>query len=636
MGTKGRNLLQAPARKERPPVLHLRLLNLTDLHMDIRGYDYFADRPTVAGGLVRAAGVIDALRAEVSNCLLFDNGDALQGNPLGDYAAHKIGRDHTFPHPMIAALNALDIDCATLGNHEFNYGLPVLRAALAQVRFPVVSANVATRKGVTPWDDRTLFPPFALLSRRFTDTDDARHDLTIGVLGLLPPQIVHWDRKHLAGVVQTRDIVEAGAHYAAVLRQAGADLVIALCHSGIEDADEPTGLENAAVPLAALDGIDVVVAGHSHLVFPSADFSALPQADLERGLIHGTPTTLAGFGGSHVGRVELTLAQEAGAWRVRAATASVEPVSPTRASDGPSAAAILRITEAAHRGALRYVRQPVGRTVRALDSYLAMVEPASSVRLVATAQAWFLRQALDGSPLADLPLLSAAAPFKMGGRGGATNFTDVPAGDIAMRNVADLYGYPNLLRAVRISGRALRDWLEYSAGQFRCIVPGAVDQPLIDPAFASYNFDTITGVTYTIDLTNSPRFTRSGIRTPGDAGRILDLCYNGDRVTDDMAFLVATNDYRTSGSGNYPGADEGEVVFDTHQGQRDILVRFLRATRPERSLQPSPWRFRTVENTSVLFETGKVVARDPARLRARAIEPLSLSKNGFLLCRKHL
>ncbi|MCB1399202.1 MAG: metallophosphoesterase, partial [Rhodobacteraceae bacterium] len=124
--SSGRLLPDRPGKAPGGAVVHVRVMETNDLHMNILPYDYFADRPSDTRGLARTATLIAQARAEVANALLFDAGDFLQGSPMGDYFAHERG---AAPHPMIAAMNAVGYDAVTLGNHEFSYGLePLLRA----------------------------------------------------------------------------------------------------------------------------------------------------------------------------------------------------------------------------------------------------------------------------------------------------------------------------------------------------------------------------------------------------------------------------------------------------------------------------------------------------------------------------
>ncbi|HID67480.1 MAG TPA: 2',3'-cyclic-nucleotide 2'-phosphodiesterase, partial [Roseibacterium sp.] len=186
---------------------HLRIMETTDLHVHIFPYDYYGDRPVDTVGLARTASLINDVRAEATNSLLLDNGDFLQGNPMGDYMAYERGMAEGDSHPVINAMNALGFDASTLGNHEFNYGLNFLMNSLSGSGFPVVCANVATELGATPTDDTTLVPPYVILDREITDGAGQAQPIRIGVIGFVPPQIMTWDRRLLEGNVMARDIV---------------------------------------------------------------------------------------------------------------------------------------------------------------------------------------------------------------------------------------------------------------------------------------------------------------------------------------------------------------------------------------------------------------------------------------------
>ena len=182
---------------------------------------------------------------------------------------------------MITAFNTLGYDAATLGNHEFDYGLRFLSEVLADAQFPVVSANIATRLGQSPARDETLVPPFTILRRRSsTDGRAARIPLRIGVIGFAPPQIADLGPRHTwtAGI-HTRDILASARAWLPRLRARGADIIVALAHSGIGALEPEDGIENAATALAALPEIDAVIAGHCHQVFPGPGFAAAEEVD---------------------------------------------------------------------------------------------------------------------------------------------------------------------------------------------------------------------------------------------------------------------------------------------------------------------------------------------------------------------
>ena len=165
----------------------LRILETTDLHSNMMDFDYYKDTPTEKFGLVRTATLIHAARQEVKNSLLVDNGDIIQGSPLGDYMAAKGLREGEI-HPVYKALNTLDYSVGNLGNHEFNYGLPYLKKALAGARFTYVNANVIDVKSGKP-----LFTPYLIKSTTLVDREGKTRTLKIGYIGFVPPQIMVWE-----------------------------------------------------------------------------------------------------------------------------------------------------------------------------------------------------------------------------------------------------------------------------------------------------------------------------------------------------------------------------------------------------------------------------------------------------------
>ncbi|MGI9394566.1 MAG: metallophosphoesterase, partial [Boseongicola sp.] len=234
---------------------HLRIMETTDLHVHVWPYDYYADKARDTVGLARTAAHIANIREEATNSLLLDNGDFLQGNPMGDYIAYERGMKEGDMHPVISAMNTVGFDASTLGNHEFNYGLDFLLKSLAGADFPIVSANVVKSEGSDPTKDATLIKPYVILDRMLKDGAGEEHAIKVGLIGFVPPQIMNWDRKHLEGNVTARDILQTARAYVPQMREEGADIIIALSHSGIGSAEETDGMENASVPLATVDGI---------------------------------------------------------------------------------------------------------------------------------------------------------------------------------------------------------------------------------------------------------------------------------------------------------------------------------------------------------------------------------------------
>ncbi|HZB62310.1 MAG TPA: bifunctional 2',3'-cyclic-nucleotide 2'-phosphodiesterase/3'-nucleotidase [Microvirga sp.] len=610
------------------PVVKLRILETTDLHVNVFPYDYYRDAPDETVGLARTASLVKAARGEAKNSLLFDNGDLIQGSPLGDFVAYRQGMKPGDVHPMVAAMNELNYDGGTLGNHEFNYGLEFLQNSLGAAKFPLVCANVVKANG------ETLMKPWLVLDREFVDETGAKQPLKVGVIGFVPPQIVQWDKAHLDGRATTTDIVDAANKHVPELKKAGAQIVVALCHSGIAGGERKGGEENAALHLARVEGIDVILTGHQHFVFPGGkEFANIPGVDVQKGALHGKPAVMAGFWGSHLGLVDLELTKEGDAWKVANFRTEARPiyerVDRKVVAKVGSDAAVIAAAQAGHDATLKYVREPVGTTAVPIHSYYSLVADDASVKLVAEAQAWYVADLLRTTPYKDLPLLSAAAPFKAGGRGGPNYFTEIKPGPLAIKDMADIYVYPNTIRAVKVTGAQVREWLERSAGIYNQIdLAKGGEQELVNAKFPAYNFDVIAGVQYKIDPTQASRYDDNGKVVNPDARRIKDLTYNGKPVTDDQVFIVATNNYRAGGGGNFPGNDGSTIVLDAPDLTRDAIMRFIVERKEVAPKADGSWSLAVPQNVTMTFTTGpNAAAYQPAGIK---VEKMGDAPEGFV------
>ena len=557
--------------------IKLRIMETTDVHMNLLSYDYYQDKPTDQYGLSRAITLIKAARSEADNSLLFDNGDLIQGNPLGDVMAkiHPLVQGQT--HPAYKVMNQLGYDAGNIGNHEFNFGLPFLRQAIATANFPYVNANVFLddKDGA---NQRPAFTPYLLLDRSFKDAQGKNHTIKVGVIGFVPPQIMQWDRANLDGKVVARDIVETAQRYVPEMRAKGAQLVVAIPHSGFERGDVGKFAENAVSRLAEIPGVDVILFGHAHAEFPSKAFAEYPKVDIARGTINGIAAVMPGRWGDHLGVVDLTLDNRTGTWVVVNSQTSIRPIF-DRAAKKPLVDADPMAEKAIaqeHALTLKYVRGQVAVSSAPIYSYFALVADDPSVQIVSNAQIAYVRRAVQGTEYSQYPILSAAAPFKSGGRQGWSYFTDIPAGPLAIKHTADLYIYPNTLKAMLLTGAEVQEWLEMSAGQFNQIDPkGASEQGLINLAFPSFNFDTIDGVQYELDLTQPAKYAINGKLALADASRVKNLRFQGAQIKPDARFLVVTNNYRAFGGGNFPGLKADKVVLDAPDENREALIQYL-------------------------------------------------------------
>ncbi len=577
----------------------VRILATTDLHTNLVNYDYYQDKPVETLGLAKTAVLIEKAKKENPNVLLVDNGDTIQGTPLGTYKAIVNPVEKGEQHPMYAALQALGFEAGTLGNHEFNYGLDYLNRVIETAGLPLVNANV-----LDPATGKFIYQPYKIIEKTFTDTQGRLTTVKVGVTGIVPPQILNWDKANLEGKVVVRDSVEAIRDIIPEMRKAGADITLVLSHSGIGDDKYEKGEENEGYQIASLPGVDAVVTGHSHAEFPSGNgtgfYEKYPGVDGVNGKINGTPVTMAGKYGDHLGVIDLKLTYTDGKWKVTDSKGSIRKV---ETKSNVADQRVIDIAKESHEGTINYVRQQVGTTTAPITSYFALVKDDPSVQIVNNAQLWYAKQELAGTPEANLPILSAAAPFKAGTRGDATAYTDIPAGPIAIKNVADLYLYDNVTAILKVNGAQLKEWLEMSAGQFNTIDPNnSQPQNLVNTDYRTYNFDVIDGVTYEFDITQPNKYDREGKLANPNASRVRNLKYQGKEIDPNQEFIVVTNNYRSNG--NFPGVREASLNRLLNLENRQAIINYILAVKNINPSADQNWHFAdTIKGLDLRFLT---------------------------------
>ncbi|HGS4461534.1 TPA: 2',3'-cyclic-nucleotide 2'-phosphodiesterase [Vibrio metschnikovii] len=598
--------MAGPAMAE---TLQLRIIETTDIHTNLMDYDYYKDMPSKQLGLARAASLVKQAQQEVTNSVLVDNGDLLQGSPMGDYMAAK-GITPGEIHPAYKAMNQLGYDVGNIGNHEFNYGLDFLQQAIKGADFPYINANV--------FDQHTgkhYFQPYLIKTHTFTDQSGQSQTVKVGYIGFVPPQIMVWDKKNLEGKVFAKDIKQTAETLIPQMKQQGAEVIIAIPHSGISTDPYQAGAENSVYYLTQVKGIDAIAFGHSHAVFPSADYANLPGADINQGTINGIPAVMPGRWGSHVGVMDLTLKNENGQWQVVNGRAEARPIFDRKTQQALVSADknIVKALANDHQATREFVNQPIGKADDVMYSFLALVQDDPTIQIVNLAQKDYVERFIQGDAnLAGLPVLSAAAPFKVGGRKDDPNgFTEVEAGQLTFRNAADLYLYPNTLVALKMTGKEVKEWLECSAGQFNQIDPHSAEpQSLINwQGFRTYNFDVIDGVNYQIDVTQPAKYDGDCKLINKEAERIVGLTYQGQPLDLKQTFLVATNNYRAY-SNKFAGTGSEFVAFDSPDENRTVVASYISRISAEKGhVTPSAdnnWSFAPIKTDArldVRFET---------------------------------
>ena len=558
--------------------------------MNLTGFDYAADRNAPSGGLARLAPLIARRRAEARDAgaavLLLDNGDGLQGGLMDEAALAREGA-----HLLMRAFARLGYDAIGLGNHDFDFGLETLLRVVRDAPCPVICTNLR-------WLDRPApeaIRPWAVLDRG---------GWRIGLLSFLPPQTAIWNAAHLAGRASVEDIETAARAALPALRQADCDRVVVLAHSGLGRTVAEPGAENAALALAAVPGVDAVIAGHSHAAEARADPGV-------------APLVLPGAHGSALGRIDL---DEAGG------RATLDRPSPEARPD-PGLIQDLAPDHAATRA---FWDRPAGHSTVPLHSYLSFCAPDRGLALVACAQAAALRPHLVGTPAEGLAVLSATAPGRFGARAGPLAYTDIPAGPLRLRHLADLYAFPNALSALIVTGAQLRDWLEKSAALFAQVPPGARAAPLLNPEVPGHDFDVLHGLSYRIDLSSPPRFAPEGSAI-GGPGRIRDLRLDGAPLDPGRRVVVAVNSYRASGGGNFPHLSDAPRLALPEIRLRDALRAYLTGDLPRDPLEkaPPPWDFAPLA-ACVVMPTGPGARAHLAGLGARLRQVEGPDAEGFL------
>ncbi len=542
----------------------------TDVHGRLRGHDYYAGTADSSRGLARAATIVDSVRAaNPGRVVLVDAGDFLQGNPL-TFVAARIQTQ--MPHPVVAAMNAMRYDAAAIGNHEFNYGLAFLARARKEASFPFLSANARAPNGENPMTASRIV---------------VRNGVRIGLVGATTPGASLWDRDSLRGRLTLIDIVGAVHKEVVSLRRRGADVVVAVLHSGLAERSRADSVrksepdDNVAARVAReVPGIDAVVFGHSHseLADSTIGSTLLIQPQHHAGSVAIATLTLAGAGAR---------------WRVSARRGRV-----VRTIGHAESPRVLTATQRQHDATVSYVNSSLGTTLVGWR--------ADSSRVVDTPIVDFMLEVMRrraGTDLASTPSFALNA--------------SLDSGTVSVAELATLYPYENTLRAVRVTGRQLRAYIEQSARYFRDATVAGVAPGSVDPSVPSYSFDIIAGADYTLDL----------MRPIG--GRVTRLEVKGRPVTDTETFTLALSNYRQTGAGGFAMLRDAPVVYDRQEDIRQLMIDDVREARllDPRKYATQNWRIEPAEAVGTAYRsmrggrqpTAPSVAGSPLRRRLRLI-----------------
>ncbi len=511
----------------------LYILQTTDVHGVIQPYNYFTDE-AADNGLARIYTRVTEYRKKHDNVLLVDGGDILQGTPLA-YYFNKI--ETTLPHPLILTMNYMGYDAFAVGNHDVEQGLFVYERARRESDFPWLSAN-----GIMP-DGRTYFEPYTIIEI---------NDIRVGIIGLTTPAIPMWLDSALYPGITWEDMVESAAYWSEEL-SAHVDVLVGLFHAGLnasysESATQALGLpnENASRRVAEqVPGFDIIFAGHSHraAVNPDREISKITHAKNESS--DEVLFVNAGSRAQNLGVVQIVLSNEGDAgyfdWKIKQKSAWLEPM-----QDVPAAPAIMQLSDYYHKKTLDYIRTEIAELSDTLSSRQSRYKDTPFVELINQSQLNYTD--------ADF---SFAAAFN-------DRFVLRP-GPVTIKDVYGMYWYENFLYVVEMTGRQIRDFLEYSARYF--IIKNGTPAP--NPEMQGYNYDMAEGLRYRINLN----------KEPGQRIENLRIAENGQPLDMDATYRVALNSYRATGGGGHmaaAGAEDAPVIFKSSEDIRNILIDYIK------------------------------------------------------------
>ena len=551
------------------------VLGTTDLHSHVFDWDYYLDKAYSDSkgnsvGVARVATLIKQQRAAKGeeHVLLVDAGDIIQGTSLAyDFARVQPIPDKGAPkHPMAVAMNHMRYDAAALGNHEFNYGIEVLRKFESQCRFPLLGANAL--------DAKTLKPAFQPYTVKRICVPGAP-DIKVGILGLTNPGIALWDKDNVSGKMAFTGLVEQAKKYVPRMRALGCDVVFLTDHSGLDGSssygDELPYVENASNLVAQqVPGIDAILVGHTHVEVPSY---TVKNEETGEDVLLSEPYCW----GYRLSVFDFELELVRGQWKVTKKTA--QTLNPNTVDEDPE---IKKLLEADHELVVKYVNTPVGTCTEDLSAADSCWKDVPIMDFIHQVQMDTVKAGLSTADAA-LPLISVAAPF--------SRTADIPAGSVTIKDIAGLYIYDNTLYGKKLTGAQLKDYLEYAAKYYYQVAAGTkVDTATLTNAnsFWDYMYDTAAGVSYDIDIAQA------------EGSRIKNLSYNGTPVTDDQVFVVAVNNYRANGGSGYPHIAAADIAYSSTNEIRQLMIDYVtsKATLDPKDFAVTNWQL-TQDGTPV-------------------------------------
>ena len=518
---------------------HLTILGTSDMHGNIWGFSYEDSSETTNNGMARLYTYIQQVRTEDPNTILIDAGDDIQGTIMTDDLYNKTPEE---PHPIITAMNYMGYDAMTLGNHEFNWGIPTMQTILSQAEFPVLAANVTDAAGEL------------VTGAGWTIVE--RDGIRVAIIGVVTPDVPIWD----GGKEGIDDAVYEAANVAVgqAIDEIGdqADVIVVSAHMGMyAEFDEEGGSDSAQKILDDNPEIDVLQVAHNHVTVNEK------QGDTVIGGVRN--------GGREIARFDLTLDADNNVVDSAVTIVDMEGVEPSQEiRDIP-------LVAEAHQKTIDYIAggtDESGEPLPPLGSTTAKFQPENEIRgipagrVMDTAVMDLINKIQLENSGADV---SAAALFK--------DTSDLPEGDINYGNIFDIYKFDNTLYRVQVTGAELKAYMEWSAECYNQWKEGDINISF-DPEYPDYLYDMFAGVEYEIDL-SQPK-----------GERIKNVMFKGEPLQDDQTLTLAVNNYRYSSALKGQNLISGTKEWESSNSIRDMIVAYFAEHSPVAPEVDNNWK----------------------------------------------
>lgn len=546
------------------------ILGTSDLHANIATFDYYTQKEAQQG-IAKVYSVVKDVRGKNPNTILIDNGDTIQGTPFAQYYLDNFNSKTAakIEHPMMKIMNMMKYDAWTLGNHEFNYGLKVLDKIMGDAKFPVLSANIYKADGAN------FVKPYIVKEV---------NGIKIGILGFTTTGVTTWDKNNVKEL-QFKDIVEEGKKWVKILKDTEkVDAIVVSAHSGIERKDDTLNEDQVKALAAACPEITAILSGHAH-----ADVSG----QTENGVLIVQPKKW----GQKVSEIDLTFEKADGKWAVAKKESKNIDV-----KDYQAAQEVLDFVKADTDTVNAQVNTIIGKSTEEFSGIGQQIKDTALVDLIQNVQMYYGK--------ADV---SIAASFNDSSR--------IPNGDVKISDINALYVYENWLNVTEMTGKQLRDYIEYSAKYFNQYRPGD-ERITFDPNIPGYNYDMVQGVNFQLDL----------IQPAGK--RVVNLTYKGQPVTDTQTFKVALNNYRFGGGGGHMaaiGLTQPKNLYDSavtlgDDGQiRTLIMNYIKEKKTISPVVDNNYNLITVPTERYLAAEGDTLVSVAKKYNKKVDELLSVN-----------